>query len=378
MSSPQQADAIVVGARCAGSATAIALARAGRSVIAIDRAAFPSDTLSTHLLFAGGVAELKALGALERVEALGPPRMPVATVHGAGIDVEGGYSPVDGVDWDSASADRDSMRPWSRRRARRERRSARRTKATGLVREGGRVAGIRAETGGAQIELRAPLVVGADGRSSSLASRLGVTEPLSLEPERPRLRIRLLARRPPGATARRIAVARRRELGTAFPCDDGKLLVLLMPPVERAAALRADPQAEYERTLARIPGLRTRLEGGRQASKVRFGTDLPSYFRRSSGPGWALPGDAGHFKDPVTAQGIRDAMRYGRRLGELTAPVTRRPNRARPRARGVGGGAGARVHRGLPVDQQARPRGVDDPDRGRALPRARFQAAPRP
>jgi flavin-dependent dehydrogenase len=54
---------------------------------------------------------------------------------------------------------------------------------------------------------------------------------------------------------------------------------------------------------------------------VRAATGISSYFRRSAGPGWALAGDAGHFKDPVTAQGIRDAMRYGRELAEAAAPV---------------------------------------------------------
>ena len=112
------------------------------------------------------------------------------------------------------------------------------------------------------------------------------------------------------------------ELGTAFPCDDGKLLVLLMPPRERVPEFAGDPAGEYERTIARsLPELHARLEGCTRATKVRFATDLPSYFRHSSGPGWALPGDAGHFKDPVTAQGIRDAVRFGRLLGEAAAPV---------------------------------------------------------
>ena len=111
------------------------------------------------------------------------------------------------------------------------------------------------------------------------------------------------------------------ELGTAFPCDGGLTLVLLMPPAGPRERIHADPQAEYERAIGAIPGLGERLRGCTQATKVRFATDLPSYFRRSSGPGWALPGDSGHFKDPVTAQGIRDALRYGRRLGEEAAPV---------------------------------------------------------
>src|SRR5689334_16886338 len=109
------------------------------------------------------------------------------------------------------------------------------------------------------------------------------------------------------------------ELGTAFPCDDGQLLVLLMPPVARAGDFRGRLEDEWERTARSIPGLAERLEGCTRVSKVRSALDTTSYFRRSSGPGWALPGDAGHFKDPVTAQGIRDALRFGRLLGEAAA-----------------------------------------------------------
>ena len=111
-----------------------------------------------------------------------------------------------------------------------------------------------------------------------------------------------------------------RELVTAFPCDDGLLLVLLMPPVDRADDFKGDLEGEYERTAASVPGW-PRGSRAARVSKVRHTNSTASYFRRSPGPGWALPGDAGHFKDPVTAQGIRDAMRFGRLLGEAVAPV---------------------------------------------------------
>ena len=82
-----------------------------------------------------------------------------------------------------------------------------------------------------------------------------------------------------------------------------------------------DLEGEYERTVAAVPELAARLEGCRRSSKVRHTPMTTSYFRRSAGPGWALPGDSGHFKDPVTAQGIRDALRFGRLLGEAAAPA---------------------------------------------------------
>ena len=93
----ERADAVVVGARCAGSAAAIALARAGRSVIALDRVAFPADTISTHLLFPGGVAELARLGAYQRVAALGAPPLTSALVAGAGLAPVAPFHPVDGI-----------------------------------------------------------------------------------------------------------------------------------------------------------------------------------------------------------------------------------------------------------------------------------------
>ena len=96
---PETADAVVVGARCAGSATATALARAGRRVVCIERARFPADTLSTHLLFLGGVVELQRLGALERVLALGAPKLPQAMMAWGPHEIRTGYTPVEGLDY---------------------------------------------------------------------------------------------------------------------------------------------------------------------------------------------------------------------------------------------------------------------------------------
>ena len=93
----ERADVVVVGARCAGSAAAIALARAGRRVVVLDRVSFPADTISTHLLFPSGVAELARLGALERVRALGAPPLPTALVAGAGVSPSAAFSEADGL-----------------------------------------------------------------------------------------------------------------------------------------------------------------------------------------------------------------------------------------------------------------------------------------
>ena len=318
----ESADAIVVGARCAGSATATALARAGRTVVALDRARFPADTLSTHLLFLGGVVELQRLGALDRVLALGAPKLTEASMGWGPYEARATYTVVDGLDYGLCvrRPGLDAALVATAREAGADVREGATVRQV-LV-EDGRAVGVRySDRDGREHELRAPLVVGADGRRSAVARAVGAERP---ELERANGRGCYFAYwRDGGAGPRSTAAQWRhgRELVTAFPCDDGLVLVLLMPPVERAGEFADDLAGEYERTVAAVPQLARRLRGATRASKVRHTTSTASFFRHSSGPGWALPGDAGHFKDPVTAQGIRDALRFGRLLGERAAPA---------------------------------------------------------
>ena len=317
MTTSEDADVVIVGARCAGSATAIALASHGRRVVVLDKARFPSDTLSTHLLWPAGLAELQALGALDAVNALGAPPLPVAYAAGSGVEVRADYSPVDGIahamcvrrtGLDAALVDT----------ARSAGAEVREHATVGeLVEERGRVAGVRyRDRYGDEHEVRAPLVVGADGRRSTIARLVDAVKPYRAAPSG---RACYYGYWRDGCSSWRDVAAQWRdggELGTAFPCDDGLVLVLLQPPVRRAAEFRGDVEREYRRTIDSMPGLAARLADCELTGPVRAATDIESYFRRSSGPGWALVGDAGHFKDPVTAQGIRDALRYGRLLGD--------------------------------------------------------------
>src|SRR4051794_21785434 len=162
----EHVDAVVVGARCAGSAAAIALARAGRRVVALDRVRFPADTISTHLLWPGGLAEVQALGALGRVAALGAPPLGAALAAAGELEVRGDFTPVDGIAHAMCvrRTGLDAALVATARDAGAEVREG--VRVTGLVSAGGRVAGVRCDDGG---ELRAPLVIGADGRRSTVA-----------------------------------------------------------------------------------------------------------------------------------------------------------------------------------------------------------------
>lgn len=327
-SAVEQAEIVVVGARCAGSATAATLARAGRRVVALDSARFPSDTLSTHLLWPAGVAELSRLGALEAVEELGAPRLTRAYAAAAEYAIDSRFPQVDGIDY-TLCVRRTGLDHALVRTARAAGAEIReKCRVTELVWDGRRCTGVRyTDPDGRLVEIRAALVVGADGRRSTVAKLAGALTPYESEPSG---RDCYFAYWRDTSGDRRDIAAQWRvgaDLGTAFPCDDGLLLSLVQPPVAAGPLRPGDAEQRYAAALDRIPPLRERLRDCEKVGRVRSATDITSYFRRSSGPGWALPGDSGHFKDPVTAQGIRDALHYGRLLAEAVAPVLDDPVR---------------------------------------------------
>ncbi|MYR07727.1 oxidoreductase [Gordonia sp. SID5947] len=316
-------DAVVVGGRCAGAASATALAQRGLRVLVVDAARFPSDTVSTHLLWPTTMAEIQALGALPAVEEIGAPRMPLAEAVLDDIGWRTTYSPVSGIDYAMCvrRTHLDHALVTVARAAGAEIRE--RCTATDLVFDDGRVAGLCYTDDDDQThEVRAPVVIGADGRKSVVARLVGVTAPTLVAPSGRACYYAYWS--DTREDLRHIASQWRvgSLLGTAFPCDGGDLLSLLQPPVHLAPEFRGRrAQEAYRRGVEALPGLARRLDGCELVSRVRSCTGIESYFRQSSGPGWALPGDAGHFKDPVTAQGIRDALRYGRLLGEAIAPI---------------------------------------------------------
>lgn len=321
----ENTDVVIVGSRCAGTAAAIALTRRGRNVIALDSASFPSDTLSTHLFFPHHWAELELLGARDRVLKLGPPLHTRAGLAGPGVEVVGEFGAAQGF-----TAGACVRRPGldlalvqTARAAGAEIRE--RTRVTDLLRnDDGRVTGVHYRgRDGAEGTITAQLVIGADGRRSTVARLVGATEHHHWDNQR------MMAfayyddayHEDAHESLRHVAMQWRYDddLVTVFPCDGGQLVALLMPPVRRADEFRADAEQAFADTVQRIPPFAARLTGCTRVGKIRVSYQHPSYFRHSHGPGWALAGDSGHFKDPVTAQGIRDALRFGRLLGETTA-----------------------------------------------------------
>ena len=316
-------DAIVVGARCAGSPTAMLLARAGHRVLLVERGERGTDTLSTHVIHQPGVAALARWGLLDRVRATGCPpldrvlyRVADIRLEGSGDGVDGqraGYAPrrrlLDPVLSDAAAEAGVEVRH--------------RCSVTGLLREdSGRVCGVRLRQGGREFTERAHLVIGADGMRSTVAELSGARE----TQRTPRLTCAYYAywegvpsllelyERPGGWVA-------------SVPTNDGATLVLAYLPQSRYNEVRTDADAAYtEQIRATAPTLHERLRDGRRVEQLRGTGHQENFFRQASGPGWALVGDAGHHKDSITARGITDAFLQAESLaGHIAGLLDERP-----------------------------------------------------
>lgn len=194
-----------------------------------------------------------------------------------------------------------------------------------LRRRAGRVVGVRYRAAdGGESDVQATLVVGADGRRSTVAALVGAWRPYRVSRNGRGLVFRYIDDPRAGTSdAETYYQWREREsFAFAFPTTPaGKLLILLMGHRDEASQARRDPDGYWQRKLAEHPGLAARVDGAPPGSKLRSTGNTPAFFRASSGPGWALAGDAGHFKDPVTGQGMRDAMFAGRTLAEAVLPA---------------------------------------------------------
>ncbi|MCW3040014.1 MAG: Monooxygenase [Solirubrobacterales bacterium] len=324
----EQVDVVVVGGRLAGCAVAAPLARAGKRVVVIDRMAFPSDQLSTHLLQPSGTSELAKMGALPRILALSPSQVRWTTLTVDGVTCRERLRPApDGIDF-GVCIPRDQQDVCLVEAAREQGADVReRCTFEDLTWRAGRVSGLRyRDASGERHEIGAALVVGADGRRSSVAAAVGAWAPYRLSQNGRGLVFRYVDDPRAGAAEAETNYQWREgdSFALAFPSSPvGRLLVLFQGHRDETSEARKDPEGYWERKLTQHPGLRERLRGVDPASytKLRSAGEVPAFFRASSGPGWALAGDAGHFKDPVTGQGMRDAMWAGRELAEHVLPA---------------------------------------------------------
>jgi 2-polyprenyl-6-methoxyphenol hydroxylase-like FAD-dependent oxidoreductase len=300
-------DVIVVGARVAGAATAMLLARQGLRVLAVDRASFPSDTVSSHQLQVPGVALLQRWGLLGTLAAAGtPPVRQVRFDAGEGLILDGQFPGYEGADalYSPRRTLLDSTLIEAARRAGAEvRENFRVTQVTASV---GRVTGIRGSARGRPaVTETASLVIGADGKRSLVAGAVGARR----YRERP---VRSFASYSywAGVPVSGGELYQRPSRAVAvFPTNDGLTMVYAAAPIAEFASARADLEGHFLRTLDLCGDLGERVRSGTRAERLRTTPDQPNMFRRPHGPGWALAGDAGVVMDSVSAQGMTNALR---------------------------------------------------------------------
>jgi 2-polyprenyl-6-methoxyphenol hydroxylase-like FAD-dependent oxidoreductase len=301
-------DAIVVGARCAGSPTAMLLAREGHRVLLVDKATFPSDTMSTHLVHPPGVAALERWGLLDRLVATGCPPVERYSFDFGPVSVAGSPQPIDGVAraYGPRRTVLDKLLVDAAAEAGAEVRES--FTVEEIVAEDETVTGIRGHArGGETVTERAQVVIGADGKHSLVAKAVK-PESYNERPSQLAMYYAYWSGLPVTGFETTIRAEGRRGWA-ALPTHDGLTCMPFGWPVEEFKANRGDIEGNFFAAIDLAPEFAERVRSAKRESKFIGSAELPGYFRKPFGPGWVLVGDAGYHKNPITAMGINDAFR---------------------------------------------------------------------
>jgi len=301
-----QYDAIVVGARCAGSPTAMLLARKGYKVLVVDRARFPSDTISTHLLHPPGVAALRRWGLLDRLTATGCPPIDTYAFDFGPFTISGSPGTEGApVAYGPRRTVLDSLLVEAASQAGAEVREGF-TVEQAVIDDDGRVTGVRGHSSDGQtVTEHAKVVIGADGRHSLVARAVGPEQ----YHQKPQLLCGYYTYWSGLPMHGRFETYIRPDRGfAAWPTNDDLTLVIGGWPFAEFEANKRDIEGNYLKMLEMAPPFAERVHAATREARF-VGTAVPNYFRKPYGRGWALVGDAGYNKDFITAQGMHDAFR---------------------------------------------------------------------
>ena len=298
-------DAIVVGARCAGSSVSMLLARKGYRVLLVDRAGFPSDTISTHIVWQSGMASLHRWGLLEPLARTGCPLIPAVRFDLGPFALIGSAPPIDGV-YQCFAPRRtvlDKLLVDAAAEAGVEVREH--FSVQEIVMDGNRVTGIKGRTPqGAVVTEHARIVIGADGVHSTVAASVRAPE----------------YNTKPGVTCWYYTYfsgvpidgiefygREKRAIG-AIPTHDGLVCCVTIWPRSEFQNYRSDVEGNYNATVNLAENLAGRVRAGKRVERFYGMSDVPNFYRKPYGPGWALVGDSGYHKDPICGRGISDAF----------------------------------------------------------------------
>ena len=312
-------DAVIVGARPAGAATGMLLARAGLDVLIIDRASRGSDTLSSHALMRGAVDALDRWGLLPAVIAAGTPTisrtqfryMNSGVSSGMSFDIEPLYAPrrtvLDPIVADAAAEAGATV--------------CHQTAAAALLRDStGRVTGIvvddASDTGAGRRTVSADIVIGADGLRSWVARQ--VEAPVTRAGTACASWMMTYVKDAALPDNSYVWAANESLLGGIIPTNRRQHILFAGMPRDRfTGSVRGRAEAGYLELMAELgEDLHHAAVSAQRIGPLRSFPGHVAQFRKPVGPGWALVGDAGYFKDPAAAHGIADAFRDAELLTE--------------------------------------------------------------
>jgi len=324
MTTESRYDVVIVGARCAGATLATFLARAGASVLLLEKDPLRSDQiLSTHTIHPAGLDVLDDVGVGDAVRAVAPPTHIVRLrKNDAFVDIQfpdqrAEYCPrrarLDGLLQDAAASAGAEVLD--------------RTRVTSVVRDGDRVVGVRA-TGptGQELLCRARLVVGADGRHSTIARQVDAGEYLAYDAPRAMYwgywSAPAFWRTDPAYAFGMYVANTAGHIRVIFQTDHDQLLIGSLPSVEDAMSWRTNPEEALVADLASDATTGPLIAGTTPDGAVRGTLKERYFFRTAAGSGWTLVGDAGHHKEFVIGDGITEALLQARDLAAAIAQGT--------------------------------------------------------
>lgn len=313
-------DVVIVGARCAGAATALLLSRRGLRVLAVDRGRYGSDTLSTHALMRGGVLQLHKWGltpALAGVPAIRKTtffygddavEIPIKPRHGVEALLAPRRTLLDRVLVDAAANSGADV--------------VHGAQLLQVLRDGaGRAHGVLLDLdAGHHQRVDTDLVIGADGFRSTVARIVNAQTYRSGRHSSGVVYGHWLGLRPEG-----YEWYFRPGMGAGvIPTNDNSTCVFVAVPARAfGAVFRGSVAAGYHRLLSEIsPALAYAVARAQRVGALQGFAGQVGIFRQSWGPGWALVGDAGAYRDPLTAHGITDALRDVELLADAVSDGT--------------------------------------------------------
>ncbi len=318
----EEKDAVIVGARCAGSTLAMGLAERGWDVLLVDRDTFPSETISTHGVYPNTLARFDQLGVMDTLRASHDVALLANRLVGLGHEVAGLFSPIEGYD-----------RMAVIRRSALDKAIVDTALAAGVeVRFGERVvdligsgteedpvSGVVMENGD---RVKAKWVFGADGRSSTVAQKLGIEKERVIKGE---VAFLFAYWRDIPDNGYGTLEIHEREFASRTAVEDGLHLLIAIGDAELSRGAQRERHQKYDELLRRFPEMIEPevLDRAEMVTDVIVAPEslMRGFFRKPTGPGWALLGDAGHFKHPGTAQGICDAVEQAIYIAEqLSGP----------------------------------------------------------